>query len=185
MKYLIVGLGNPEPKYDLTRHNIGFLVADQVAGPEVFKNEKLGQLTCVRHKGRQVYVLKPNTYMNLSGKAVRYWMNELKIPIENILVVTDDLNLPFGKIRMKAKGSSGGHNGLSNIEQLLVTSKYPRLRFGIGADFNKGKQVNYVLENFSKTEMATIEERISLAKDAILAFCTIGLERAMNQYNGA
>lgn len=183
MKYLIVGLGNPEPKYELTRHNIGFLVADQVAGNKIFKSVKLGSMAETRHKGRSLYVLKPNTYMNLSGKAVRYWLQELKIPVENLLVITDDIALPFGKIRIKPKGSNGGHNGLGNIQDLLNTTVYPRLRFGVGGDFPKGRQVDYVLSDFDKPEMETIEEHIKRSVEAVHSFCTIGIERTMNFFN--
>ena len=147
MKYLIVGLGNPGPKYELTRHNIGFLTLDRLAGQkgEVFEVSRLAEVSSVKHKGRTLYLIKPTTFMNLSGKAVNYWLQELKIPKENLLVLTDDIALPFGTLRMRAKGSSAGHNGLKNIEQLTGGQNYPRLRMGVGDDFHKGQQVDYVL----------------------------------------
>ena len=186
MKYLIAGLGNPGPEYELTRHNIGFLIMDRMAdkfggqfeqGKHVFKTE-------VKHKGRTIHLIKPTTYMNLSGKALNYWMNELKVPKENILVITDDIALPFGKLRMRKKGSAGGHNGLKNIEQLTGGQDYARLRMGVGDDFHKGQQVDYVLSNFSKAEMDELVFVMDRAIDASLAFVTIGIDRAMSEHNG-
>jgi len=146
-KFLIAGLGNIGPKYHNTRHNIGFKILDALVKEEglAFETKKLGDITTYKYKGRSFILLKPNTYMNLSGKAVRYWLEKEKIPLENLLVVTDDINLPFGTLRLKAKGSAGGHNGLKDIEAQLNTSKYGRFRFGVGAEFNKGRQVDYVL----------------------------------------
>lgn len=185
MKYLIVGLGNIGPQYELTRHNIGFLVVDQLADKHnaAFKSDRLAFVTDFKHKGKQIYVIKPTTFMNLSGKAVNYWMKELKIPQENILVITDDLALPYGKLRMKPKGSNGGHNGLGNIQEVLGNQDYPRLRFGVGSNFSKGRQVDYVLSNFDKDEMAELPIYIDKACEMILSFCSIGIERTMNLYN--
>lgn len=185
MKYLIVGLGNIGPQYELTRHNIGFLVVDQLADKHnaAFKSDRLAFVTDFKHKGKQIYVIKPTTFMNLSGKAVNYWMKELKIPQENILVITDDLALPYGKLRMKPKGSNGGHNGLGNIQEVLGNQDYPRLRFGVGSNFSKGRQVDYVLSNFDKDEMAELPIHIDKACEMILSFCSIGIERTMNLYN--
>lgn len=185
MKYLVVGLGNIGADYAQTRHNIGFMIVDYIAGKEgaVFKDEKLGALASYKHKGRTVYLLKPSTYMNLSGKAVRYWLNDLKLTPENLLIITDDISLPFLKQRLRKKGSSGGHNGLRNIEELLMTSEYPRLKIGVGDEFSKGKQVDYVLGEFSskeKEEMSTVLEN---AKSTVESFCTIGIDRTMNFFN--
>ncbi|MEQ8808449.1 MAG: aminoacyl-tRNA hydrolase, partial [Imperialibacter sp.] len=151
MKYLIAGLGNIGPEYELTRHNIGFLVLDRLAqaASASFTFNKQAYTAEIKHKGRTLHLIKPTTYMNLSGKAVAYWMQQLKVPRENILVITDDIALPFGKLRMKPKGSSAGHNGLKNIEATLGGQDYPRLRFGIGDNYSKGHQVEYVLNNFS------------------------------------
>jgi PTH1 family peptidyl-tRNA hydrolase len=187
MKYLIAGLGNIGPEYELTRHNIGFLVADRLVGEygsDDFKQDRHSFKTLIKHKGRNIHVIKPTTYMNLSGKAINYWLTELKIPKENLLVITDDIALPYGVLRLRKKGSSGGHNGLQNIEQLTGGSNYPRLRFGVGDDFHKGQQVDYVLSPFKKTEMNELVDHMDRAVNAILAFCTIGIDRAMNQFNG-
>lgn len=185
MKYLIVGLGNIGAEYELTRHNIGFLVLDRLADKEGLKWEhgRLAFTTEYKHKGRSLYLVKPTTYMNLSGKAVNYWLKELKIPIENLLVITDDLALPFGKIRLKGKGSAGGHNGLKNIEALNGGQNYSRLRFGVGDDFHKGHQVDYVLSPFNKQEMEELVPHMDRSIDAVLSFSTIGLERTMNFFN--
>jgi len=185
MKYLIVGLGNPGSEYEETRHNIGFKVVDTIArkGEASFEVGRLGEVSTVRFKGRTLVLLKPSTFMNLSGKAVRYWMDAEKIPLERVLVVTDDLALPFGKIRIRAKGSGGGHNGLGNIETVLGTSKYPRLRFGIGDAFHRGQQIDYVLGNWSPEEEAIMEERLIRCVEAIQSFASIGLERTMNHFN--
>ena len=149
-----------------------------------FKADRLGDVARCRHRGRQLVLLKPSTFMNLSGKAVRYWMASEKIPLERVVVVTDDLNLPFGTLRLRAKGSDGGHNGLKDIQDVLGTTKYPRLRFGIGAEFGKGQQVDYVLGKWSSEEQERMEERLTKAGDAVLNITTAGLARAMNAYNG-
>jgi peptidyl-tRNA hydrolase, PTH1 family len=185
MKYLIAGLGNIGPEYELTRHNAGFLILDRLADKHglKFNSGRLAFNTELNYKGRSIYLIKPTTFMNLSGKAVNYWMKDLKIPKENLLVITDDLALPFGKLRMKGKGSNGGHNGLGNIQEILGTDEYPRLRFGVGSDFSKGRQVDYVLSNFSNNEMEWLPQHMDKCCDAILSFCTIGLERTMNVIN--
>tara|TARA_A100000171_G_C2107104_1_gene132899 strand:+ start:91 stop:651 length:561 start_codon:yes stop_codon:yes gene_type:complete len=185
MKYLIVGLGNIGPEYELTRHNIGFLTLDRLADAKgvSFKINRLAYHTEFKHKGRTVHLIKPTTYMNLSGKAVKFWMSELKIPIENVLVVVDDLAIPFAKLRMRAKGSSAGHNGLKNIEELCGGQNYPRLKFGIGDDFAKGRQVDYVLSPFSKTEFEELPFAMDKAIDMIYSFCTIGISQTMTQFN--
>lgn len=185
MKYLITGLGNIGPEYELTRHNIGFLILDRLADKQglKFDHERHAFIAEFKYKGRTIHLIKPTTYMNLSGKAVSYWMNQLKIPKENILAITDDLALPYGKIRLKGKGSAGGHNGLKNIEELTGGQDYARLRFGVGDAFSKGRQVDYVLSPFSKQEMEELILNIDLSIDALLSFCTIGLARTMNQFN--
>jgi len=185
MKYLIAGLGNIGKEYELTRHNIGFLVLDQIANKEgiEFKIEKLAEKAEFKYKGRQIYLIKPTTYMNLSGKAINYWMQVLKIPKENLLVIVDDIAIPFGKIRLRAKGSSGGHNGLKNIEQLTGGSNYSRLKFGIGEDFNKGNQIDFVLSNFSNQEIKEIPILIDKTKEYVYHFCTIGVTQTMNLLN--
>ena len=185
MKYLIVGLGNPGSQYENTRHNIGFkVVSDFVKerGGE-FETDKLADVAKVKFKGRTFVVIKPNTFMNLSGKAVNYWMQQEKISKENLLVVTDDIALPFGKLRMKGKGSDGGHNGLKDIQAVLNDSKYARLRFGVGSEFNPGKQSNYVLGEWSKNETLDMPERISTATEFIKGFGTIGLQLTMTNWN--
>ncbi|GAA4276709.1 aminoacyl-tRNA hydrolase [Aquimarina mytili] len=185
-KFLIVGLGNIGPKYHNTRHNIGFRILDALAKAEdlKFETQKLGDLTTYKYKGRTLILLKPNTYMNLSGKAVRYWLGKEKIPLENLLVITDDINLPFGTIRVKAKGSAGGHNGLKDIEAQLNTSKYCRFRFGVGAEFNKGRQVDYVLGEWDNDEESAMPERIEKGIALIKSFATAGLSNTMNTFNG-
>lgn len=185
-KYLIVGLGNIGAEYANTRHNIGFKVLDFFANKEKldFQTVKLGALANYKFKGRQLFLLKPNTYMNLSGKAVQYWMQKEKIPLENLLVITDDLNLPFGTIRIKAKGSDGGHNGLKNINQVLNTQEYARFRFGISDAFKKGQQVDYVLGEWSAEEKQQLPERLEKASEIIKAFATIGLNQTMSDFNG-
>lgn len=185
MKYLIAGLGNIGPEYELTRHNIGFLVLDRLADKEglSWDHSKHAFHAELKYKGRSIHLIKPTTYMNLSGKAVNYWMNELKVSKENLLVVTDDLALPYGKIRLKAKGSAGGHNGLKNIEQLTGGQNYARLRFGVGDDYHKGQQVDYVLSPFNKQEMDELILNMDRSIDALLSFCTIGLARTMNEFN--
>jgi PTH1 family peptidyl-tRNA hydrolase len=185
MKYLIVGLGNIGPDYEETRHNVGFKVVDELAREfEVsFKLEKLALLTELKFKGRQIIVIKPTTYMNLSGKALKYWSTKENIPIENILVVVDDLALPFGTIRVKSKGSDGGHNGLKDIQAELQTNSYARLRFGIGSAFHSGQQIKYVLGKWDKEEAAELPIRLEKAVEAIKSFCTVGLAHTMNNFN--
>ncbi|WP_333819314.1 aminoacyl-tRNA hydrolase [Ohtaekwangia sp.] len=185
MKYLIAGLGNIGPEYELTRHNIGFLVLDQLADQHkaTFTTDRLAEKADFKFKGRSIHLIKPTTYMNLSGKAIAYWLQDLKIPKENLLVIVDDLALPFGSLRMRTRGSSAGHNGLKNIEQLLSGQDYPRLRFGIGNDFGKGQQVDFVLSNFSQDEFKQLPEVINKANEMVLSFCTIGAERTMNHFN--
>ena len=185
-KYLIVGLGNIGHKYDETRHNIGFKILDALAEEYkvTFETEKLGSLTQFKFKGRTFILLKPNTYMNLSGKSVKHWMTKEKILLENILIVTDDLNIDFGKIRLKGKGSAGGHNGLKDIQEKLNTSKYPRFRFGVGSNFSKGRQVDYVLSEWSKEETSQLIERIPVACNLITSFGTAGMANTMSEFNG-
>ena len=185
MKYLIVGLGNMGADYDNTRHNIGFDVVDYLAKEfEVeFKNDQLGDLTEFRHKGRTFILLKPSTYMNLSGKAVRYWLQKKKIQKQNLFVIVDDLNLPFGKQRLRAKGKDGGHNGLKSIDQLLGGNNYARLRIGIGNEFSKGRQVDYVLGEWSAEEKEQLPEIVKHAAETVKNFATIGIERTMNFFN--
>ena len=184
-KYLIVGLGNIGEKYKNTRHNIGFKILDHLVAKEslTFETVKLGDVTTYKFKGRTFILLKPSTYMNLSGKSVLYWLTKEKIPLENLLVITDDLNLPFGSIRLKTKGSDGGHNGLKDIQDKLNTTKYNRFRFGISDAFNKGRQVDYVLGEWSEEEEAVIAPRIKVVMDMIKSFSTIGAERTMTLFN--
>lgn len=184
MKYLIVGLGNMGAEYDGTRHNIGFDVIDLLAGDAEFKNEMHGDLTVIKHKGRTLYLLKPSTYMNLSGKAVRYWCQKLKLQSSNLMVIVDDLNLTFGNIRMRGKGSDGGHNGLADIQQKLGTTQYNRMRIGIGNDFHKGQQVDFVLGKWSAEEAKHVQTIISKCAEAVKDFCSIGMKRAMDKHNG-
>lgn len=185
MKYLIAGLGNIGREYSDTRHNIGFEVVDELVrqSKSSFELDRYALRSSIRIKGRQLVVIKPTTYMNLSGKAIRYWLNKEKIAPENLLVVVDDIALSFGTIRLKGKGSDGGHNGLRDIQEELGSTKYARLRFGIGDDFRKGGQINYVLGKWSEPELDLLPERVVIATEAILSFCTIGLERSMNAYN--
>ncbi len=185
-KYLIVGLGNIGAEYVNTRHNIGFKAVDFMANEAgvTFETVKLGALTEIKVKNKILLLLKPNTYMNLSGKAVQYWMDKEKIAKENVLIITDDLNLPFGSIRIKAKGSDGGHNGLKNIQLILNTSEYPRLRFGISDQFKKGQQVDYVLGDWSDEETTALKERLDTVSKAVKEFALAGLNNAMNNYNG-
>lgn len=185
MKFLIAGLGNIGPQYELTRHNIGFLTLDRFADNHnlSFETGRYADMAEVRHKGKQIHLIKPNTYMNLSGKAIAYWLNELNIPKEQLLVVVDDIALPYGTLRMRAQGSSAGHNGLGNIEEVLGGKNYSRLRMGIGSNFSKGQQVDFVLGNFSTEELQTLPAYMDKAIEAILAFCLVGVERAMNAHN--
>ncbi|WKK66244.1 aminoacyl-tRNA hydrolase [Lutimonas zeaxanthinifaciens] len=185
-KFLIVGLGNIGEKYHDTRHNIGFSILDHLAKKEdiTFETKKLGDVARFRYKGRTFIMLKPSTFMNLSGKAVSYWLRIENIPLENLLVVTDDLNLPFGTIRLKGKGSAGGHNGLTNINEVLQTQSYARLRFGIGNEYSRGRQVDHVLGSWNEEESALIEERIDKSSRAITSFALAGLANTMNTFNG-
>lgn len=185
-KFLIVGLGNIGAEYVNTRHNIGFKVVDCLAKKHEaeFNTVKLGSLAEIKIKGRTLLLLKPNTYMNLSGKAIQYWMEKEKIQKENILVITDDLNLPFGTIRLKPKGSDGGHNGLKSIQSLLGTTDYPRFRFGISDDFKKGRQVDYVLGEWDEEEQSKLPERLEMASNTIESFVLSGLGNTMTAYNG-
>jgi PTH1 family peptidyl-tRNA hydrolase len=184
-KFLIVGLGNIGPEYAFTRHNAGFMVLDRLAAQHgfTFSMTRLAYTAKWQYKGKQLFFVKPTTYMNLSGKAVLYYMKQENIPIENILILTDDKDLPFGKIRMKPKGSPGGHNGLRNIDELLNTQMYTRLRIGIGNDFAKGKQVDFVLGQFSEDEMIQLPDYLDRLGEVTLAFCTMGVQFAMNNYN--
>lgn len=185
MKYLIVGLGNIGAEYADTRHNIGFNVLDALAEASntSFTTDRYGAVAEIRHKGRTLILLKPSTYMNLSGKAVRYWLDSTKVPLENLLVVVDDIALPFGTLRMRAKGSAGGHNGLKNITELLGTEDWARMRFGIGGDFARGQQVDYVLGHWSEEERKALPGRLEVFRDAVLSFATVGTERTMNLFN--
>lgn len=185
-KFLIVGLGNIGAEYVNTRHNIGFKVVDHLAKQESvsFETVKLGALAECKIKGRTLLLLKPNTYMNLSGKAVQYWMEKEKIAKENVLVITDDLNLSFGTLRIKPKGSDGGHNGLKSIQQILNTTDYPRFRFGISDEFKKGKQVDYVLGEWDDQEKTALPERLDVAVAAVKSFALAGLGNTMSEYNG-
>ena len=185
MNYLIVGLGNIGVEYVNTRHNMGFMVLDAWAQASniSFESGRYGSTATISFEGRKFILLKPSTYMNLSGKAVRYWMNELKIPVENLLVISDDLNIPFGTIRLRKNGSAGGHNGLTNINELIGTQEYARIRVGIGNDFGRGQQVGYVLGELSdeeKTQMTEITKRVI---DGVKAWATVGPDRAMNTVN--
>ena len=185
-KYLIVGLGNIGEKYSNTRHNIGFKVLDYFAKEEglAFETQKLGDVATYKLKGRTFILLKPSTYMNLSGKALVYWLTKEKIPLSNLLVITDDLNLPFGSIRIKTKGSDGGHNGLKDIQEKLNTTKYNRFRFGISDAFSKGRQVDYVLSDWSDTENEKLEERLKKSVELIKSFALAGINITMNSFNG-
>ncbi len=185
-KFLIIGLGNFGEKYQNTRHNIGFKILDFFASKEniVFETVKLADKAEYKLKGRTFIFLKPNTYMNLSGKAVKYWLDKEKIPIENLLIITDDLNLPFGTVRLKTKGSDGGHNGLKDIQEKLNTSKYNRFRFGISDDFGKGRQIDYVLGQWSDEENKKLEERLSKSVEIIKSFGLSGMNNTMNGFNG-
>ena len=186
MKYLIIGLGNPGVEYENTRHNIGFRVLDVLisAFKTSFKPNRHADVAELKFKGRKLVLIKPNTFMNLSGKAVNYWMQQSKIEATNILVVTDDMSLPFGVLRMRKKGSDGGHNGLKDINSVLGSNNYSRLRFGIGNDFQKGKQAGYVLSNFTDADNESIKERINLAIMMIKGFVTIGIDQTMSEFNG-
>ena len=185
MNFLIVGLGNIGVKYESTRHNIGFKALDFVAeqSSAFFTPERYGEISTFKYKGKNIYLLKPNTFMNLSGSAVRYWLTKLKIDIKNLLVVTDDLNLEVGNLRMKKNGSDGGHNGLKNIQQTLSTNQYPRLRIGVGNNFPKGKQIDYVLGKWTEEEHSILDQKMEIIKDMVLSFCFAGIDNTMNKYN--
>lgn len=184
-KFLIAGLGNIGEEYENTRHNIGFTVLDTIAIENnlKFRTDRLAAVAEYKFKGKTLVLIKPSTYMNLSGKAVNYWLQAEKISRENLLVVTDDLALPFGSLRMKGKGSDGGHNGLKSIQETLASSEYARLRFGVGNEFSKGQQVDYVLGKWSEEEKKGLEPRIKLSIEMIQGFAAIGLQRAMSAYN--
>ena len=185
MNFLIVGLGNIGSEYAQTRHNIGFRVLDALAKASnlVFEDKRYGAVTTRKVKNQTLTLLKPSTYMNLSGNAVRYWMNEKKIPLENILVVVDDLSLPFGQLRMRPGGSEAGHNGLKHISSVLGTQQYARLRFGIGNDFPRGGQVDFVLGEFTDEDLKTMDERLELAGEMVKSFALSGIQFTMNHFN--
>jgi len=184
-KFLIVGLGNIGDEYAETRHNIGFKIVDFLAQDNgvKFTSGRYADVAEMKYKGKQLFLIKPTTYMNLSGKALNYWLQAEKISLENTLVLVDELALPFGKIRIGPKGSDGGHNGLKNIQEVLNTNQYARLRFGISNEFNKGAQINYVLGKWNEEELKTLNDRIKIAADAVKAFAFMGLQRCMNTYN--
>jgi len=185
LKYLIAGLGNIGSDYSNTRHNIGFMVLDALAKASntAFSPIRYGDIAQLKHKGRTLILLKPSTYMNLSGNAVGYWLQKEKIPVENLLVIVDDLALPLGKIRLRSKGSDGGHNGLKSIDQRIGHQNYSRLRIGIGNEFPRGTQVDYVLGEWSTEELNLLSPRLLLINDIVLSFSTIGIERTMNFFN--
>jgi PTH1 family peptidyl-tRNA hydrolase len=185
MAILIVGLGNMGEKYEGTRHNIGFAVANALANKKnaTFLTQRYGDVAKFSLAGQTVFILKPSTFMNRSGDAVRYWMQAQKVALDQILIITDDLALPFGKIRIRAKGSAGGHNGLTDVEQKLQTQVYARMRMGVGSDFEKGRQVDYVLGYFSPEEQKDLDAWVNRAAEACLCFASRGLALAMNQFN--
>lgn len=182
---MVIGLGNIGEEYENTRHNIGFMVLDALtkASNTVFRADKLASVAEYKFKGRTFILVKPSTFMNLSGKAVNYWMQKEKISLENVLVITDDIALPIGTLRLRGKGSHGGHNGLRNISEVLNTDEYARLRFGVGNEFPKGRQAEYVLGKWSKEDLEVLEKKIPLAIEIIQSFGTIGLQRTMSLYN--
>ncbi len=185
MHYLIVGLGNIGPEYEHTRHNIGFDIVDNLATDAgvKFTDRRYGAIAEMKIKNKYLTLLKPSTYMNLSGNAVRYWMQAEKIEIENILIIVDDLALPFGSLRLRPSGSDAGHNGLKHIQETLSTTNYARLRFGIGNDFNRGQQIEYVLSGWSPEQLETLPQLIDRSSDIVKSFCLAGLQRTMNDYN--
>jgi PTH1 family peptidyl-tRNA hydrolase len=185
MKYLIAGLGNIGAEYELTRHNIGFLVLDQLADQynASFVSSRLADKAEFKFKGKSIHLIKPSTYMNLSGKSIAYWLNNLNVPRENLLVVVDDIALPFGTLRMRTKGSAAGHNGLKNIEETFGDQVYSRLRFGIGSEYSKGHQVDFVLSNFNKEEFDLLPPLMKKANEMIVSFCLIGPEKTMSLHN--
>ena len=186
MKYLVVGLGNPGAEYANTRHNIGFKMLDKLASLSniSFSSERYADICDIKFKGRKLILVKPSTFMNLSGKAVKYWMQKRSVEQEKILVITDDISLPFGVLRLRKKGAAGGHNGLYNIQESLGNSSYSRLRFGIGNDFPRGHQSDYVLSSFTDENNKTIDERIAIGIKMVQSFVTIGIERTMSDFNG-
>lgn len=186
MKYLIVGLGNIGDEYAATRHNIGFMMLDAFADAQnaQWADKRYGFVAKCRVKNAEMVLLKPSTYMNLSGNAVRYWLQQEKIPVENMLVLVDDLNLPFGTIRIRKQGSNGGHNGLGNIQSVLGTENYARVRFGIGNNFTRGAQCNFVLGKWTDEEQKLLPDRLKLTSEIIPSFCLQGIDRTMNLYNG-
>lgn len=186
-KYMIVGLGNMGPEYIGTRHNVGFQILDALAQQQgiSFETAKLGSVGSFKVKGRSILCLKPATYMNRSGKAVKYWLQKEKIPLENLLVITDDINLPFGTIRLKTKGSDGGHNGLKDVQSSLQTANYNRFRFGVGSEFAKGRQVDYVLGKWEEEEDKALPERLERATALVISFVLAGVKRTMNEFNGS
>jgi len=184
-KFLVVGLGNIGSEYIMTRHNIGFEILDYLSNKEnlSFETFKLADKTILQKKGKKIFLIKPNTYMNLSGKSVKYWMNKEKIPIENLLVITDDLNLPFGKLRIRSKGSSGGHNGLKNIEEILGSQNYSRLRFGINNREKNKNKVDFVLNKWNEIEKKSLEDNLNTSCEIILSFIFNGIQNTMNKFN--
>jgi len=184
-KILIVGLGNPGAEYKYTRHNIGFLAADRLAEKlkTSFKTERYGDVAKANYRGKRFIILKPSTYMNLSGKAVRYWLEKEKIDKNNLMVITDDVNLDFGTLRIRPKGSDGGHNGLKSIQELIGGNQYPRLRFGIGKDYPKGGQSDYVLGKWTEEQIKTLPKLLDKIADALINFAQEGLQRTMNKFN--
>ena len=184
-KFLVVGLGNIGSEYIMTRHNIGFEILDYLSNKEnlSFETFKLADKTILQKKGKKIFLIKPNTYMNLSGKSVKYWMNKEKIPIENLLVITDDLNLPFGKLRIRSKGSSGGHNGLKNIEEILGSQNYSRLRFGINNREKNKNKVDFVLNKWNEIEKKSLEDNFNTSCEIILSFIFNGIQNTMNKFN--
>ncbi len=185
MKYLIVGLGNPGSDYELTRHNVGFMVLDHLASRQgtTFQVDRLAMRTEIKIKGKTLVLIKPTTFMNLSGKAVRFWLQQLKVDAQQSIVITDDIALPFGTLRLRKKGSSGGHNGLKSIEAEMLTQEFPRLRFGVGNDFAKGKQADYVLSPFTKPEFESLSLHIEKAGDIVLMSILEGFDLAMSKFN--
>jgi peptidyl-tRNA hydrolase, PTH1 family len=186
MKYLIIGLGNPGAEYKNTRHNIGFKVLDKLASLSniSFSSDRHADVCEIMFKGRKLILVKPSTFMNLSGKAVQYWLSKTKVKQERLLVITDDISLPFGVLRLRKKGSDGGHNGLNNIQVALGNSAYPRLRFGVGNDFASGRQADYVLSNFTNEDYQNLDERIEMAIKIAQGFTTNGIDRTMSEFNG-
>ncbi|HMB64858.1 MAG TPA: aminoacyl-tRNA hydrolase [Eudoraea sp.] len=185
-KFMIVGLGNMGDEYAGTRHNIGFQILNSLAKKQkfTFETAKLGDVGSFKIKGRSVLCLKPSTYMNLSGKALKYWLDKENIPLNHLLVITDDINLPFGTLRLKTKGSDGGHNGLRDIQNTLQSNQYNRLRFGVGAEFSRGRQVDHVLGKWSEEEAAALKERLAKASEVVASFVLAGVKITMNQFNG-